>query len=74
MFVLVQVVLDLDETLVCAHETSSLPAGIRSTAIAAGLEWFEFKCVSSEKVGQSFDHSHFHPFPPSSSSETSYHV
>ncbi|KAE9444942.1 hypothetical protein C3L33_23161, partial [Rhododendron williamsianum] len=44
------VVLDLDETLVCAHETSSLPAGIRSTAIAAGLEWFEFKCVSSEKV------------------------
>lgn len=48
---LVQVVLDLDETLICAYETSSLPAGIRTTAIEAGLEWFELECVSSEKVG-----------------------
>ncbi|XP_058212421.1 uncharacterized protein LOC131324467 [Rhododendron vialii] len=46
------VVLDLDETLVCAYETSSLPAVIRSTAIAGGLEWFELKFVSSEKEFQ----------------------
>lgn len=46
------VVLDLDETLVCAYETSSLTAGIRTTAIEAGLEWFELECVSSEKEFQ----------------------
>ena len=45
-----QVVLDLDETLVCAYETSSLPATIRNQAIEAGLKWFELECVSSDKV------------------------
>ncbi|KAH7844636.1 hypothetical protein Vadar_030132 [Vaccinium darrowii] len=49
---LVQVVLDLDETLICAYETSSLSAGIRTTAIEAGLEWFELECVSLEKEFQ----------------------
>ncbi|XAR68814.1 Phosphoprotein phosphatase [Bertholletia excelsa] len=44
------VVLDLDETLVCAYETSSLPAAIRTRAIEGGLKWFELKCVSSEKL------------------------
>ncbi|XP_057497858.1 uncharacterized protein LOC130782541 isoform X2 [Actinidia eriantha] len=43
------IVLDLDETLVCAYDTSSLPAAIRTRAIEAGLKWFELECVSSEK-------------------------
>ncbi|KAL6336516.1 hypothetical protein AAG906_022457 [Vitis piasezkii] len=43
------VVLDLDETLVCAYETSSLPAHLRTQAIEAGLKWFELECVSSDK-------------------------
>ncbi|PSS34471.1 CTD small phosphatase-like protein [Actinidia chinensis var. chinensis] len=42
-------VLDLDETLVCAYETSSLPASVRSQAIEAGLKWFELECISSDK-------------------------
>lgn len=52
-----QVVLDLDETLVCAYETSSLPASIRNQAIESGLKWFELECVSSDKVSyMSFVH------------------
>ncbi|XVE52492.1 hypothetical protein DITRI_Ditri02bG0126400 [Diplodiscus trichospermus] len=43
------VVLDLDETLVCAYETSSLPASLRNQATDAGLKWFELECVSSDK-------------------------
>ncbi|KAJ8764052.1 hypothetical protein K2173_004943 [Erythroxylum novogranatense] len=43
------VVLDLDETLVCAYETSSLPIVLRNQAIEAGLKWFELECVSSDK-------------------------
>ncbi|CAM8892187.1 unnamed protein product [Rhodiola kirilowii] len=43
------VVLDLDETLVCAYETSSLPAVLRSQATEAGLTWFELECLSSDK-------------------------
>ncbi|CAF2058922.1 unnamed protein product [Brassica oleracea var. botrytis] len=43
------VVLDLDETLVCAYETSSLPAALRNQAIDAGLNWFELECLSSDK-------------------------
>ncbi|KAF9593894.1 hypothetical protein IFM89_025930 [Coptis chinensis] len=42
-------VLDLDETLVCAYETSSLPVILRSQATEAGLSWFELECVSSDK-------------------------
>jgi RNA polymerase II subunit A small phosphatase-like protein len=44
------VVLDLDETLVCAYETSSVPAMIHTQAMEAGLKWFEIQCVSSDKV------------------------
>ncbi|XP_073016411.1 uncharacterized protein [Primulina eburnea] len=44
-----KVVLDLDETLVCAYETSSLPAVLRSQATEAGLKWFELECISSDK-------------------------
>ncbi|XP_039021664.1 uncharacterized protein LOC120153865 isoform X1 [Hibiscus syriacus] len=43
------VVLDLDETLVCAYETSSLPPSLRNQATDAGLKWFELECVSSDK-------------------------
>lgn len=45
-----QVVLDLDETLVSAYETSSLPHNLRTQAIEAGLKWFELECISSTKV------------------------
>ncbi|KAK6933009.1 FCP1 homology domain, partial [Dillenia turbinata] len=43
------VVLDLDETLVCAYETSSLPPIVRTQAVEAGLKCFQLECVSSEK-------------------------
>ncbi|KAJ8535409.1 hypothetical protein K7X08_023129 [Anisodus acutangulus] len=43
------VVLDLDETLVCAYETSSLPNIVRTEATEAGLKWFELECISSDK-------------------------
>ncbi|OAY38405.1 CTD nuclear envelope phosphatase 1 homolog [Manihot esculenta] len=43
------VVLDLDETLICAYETSSLPAILRNQATEAGLKCFELECVSSDK-------------------------
>uniref|UniRef100_A0A7C8Z8H9 Protein-serine/threonine phosphatase n=1 Tax=Opuntia streptacantha TaxID=393608 RepID=A0A7C8Z8H9_OPUST len=43
------VVLDLDETLVCAYETSCLPPTLCTQATEAGLKWFELECVSSEK-------------------------
>ncbi|THG08467.1 CTD small phosphatase-like protein [Camellia sinensis] len=43
-----KVVLDLDETLVCAYETSSLPAALRTLAVEAGLKCFELECVCSE--------------------------
>ncbi|KAK4718159.1 hypothetical protein R3W88_016497 [Solanum pinnatisectum] len=43
------VVLDLDETLICAYETSSLPNNVRTQATEAGLKWFELECTSSDK-------------------------
>uniref|UniRef100_A0A7N0TPJ8 FCP1 homology domain-containing protein n=1 Tax=Kalanchoe fedtschenkoi TaxID=63787 RepID=A0A7N0TPJ8_KALFE len=46
------VVLDLDETLVCAYETSSLPAVLRNQATEAGLTWFELECLSSDKESE----------------------
>ncbi|KAJ8769449.1 hypothetical protein K2173_002939 [Erythroxylum novogranatense] len=46
------VVLDLDETLVCAFETSSLPVVLRNQAIEAGLKWFELECVASDKESE----------------------
>lgn len=45
-----QIVLDLDETLICAYESSTLPAVIRNQAIEAGLKSFELECFSSDKV------------------------
>lgn len=42
--------LDLDETLVCAYDRSSLPAELRAQAIKAGLNWFDLECVCSDKV------------------------
>lgn len=49
-----QVVLDLDETLVCAYETSTLPTVLHNQAIEAGLKWFDLECISSDKVIQHF--------------------
>ncbi|KAE8706479.1 Haloacid dehalogenase-like hydrolase (HAD) superfamily protein isoform 2 [Hibiscus syriacus] len=43
------VVLDLDETLVCAYETSSLPPSLRNQATDVGVKCFELECVSSDK-------------------------
>ncbi|KAL1544753.1 protein-serine/threonine phosphatase [Salvia divinorum] len=43
------VVFDLDETLVCAYETSSLPAMLRSQATDSGINWLELECISSDK-------------------------
>lgn len=50
-------VLDLDETLVCAYETSSLPDSVRMQATDAGLTWFELECIASEKVRNSSIHT-----------------
>ncbi|PWZ09682.1 Mitochondrial import inner membrane translocase subunit TIM50 [Zea mays] len=44
------VVLDLDETLVCAYESSSLPSTMRTHAVEAGLHRFDMECVLSEKA------------------------
>lgn len=46
------VVLDLDETLVCAYESSTLPGIIQTRAIEAGLKWFEMECVSPDKESE----------------------
>jgi len=43
-------VLDLDETLVSAYESSSLPAIVRTQAVEAGLHCFDMECISSDKV------------------------
>ncbi|CAO2166915.1 unnamed protein product, partial [Urochloa humidicola] len=43
------VVLDLDETLVSAYESSSLPAIVRTQAVEAGLHCFDMECISSDK-------------------------
>eukprot|EP00262_Sarcandra_glabra_P009145 TRINITY_DN23174_c0_g1_i1.p1 TRINITY_DN23174_c0_g1~~TRINITY_DN23174_c0_g1_i1.p1 ORF type:complete len:300 (-),score=34.65 TRINITY_DN23174_c0_g1_i1:325-1224(-) len=43
------IVLDLDETLVCAYETSSLPAIVRIQATEAGLKCFELECISMDR-------------------------
>ncbi|TVU19732.1 hypothetical protein EJB05_35901 [Eragrostis curvula] len=44
------VVLDLDETLVSAYESSSLPASLRTQAVEAGLHCFDMECISSDKA------------------------
>ncbi|KAK8928456.1 Mitochondrial import inner membrane translocase subunit TIM50 [Platanthera zijinensis] len=44
-----KVVLDLDETLVCAYETSTLHPVIRKHATEAGLDCFELECFSGEE-------------------------
>ena len=45
-----KVVLDLDETLVCAYESCSLAPAVRSQAIEGGLNWFEMECVTVDQV------------------------
>ncbi|XP_044508777.1 CTD nuclear envelope phosphatase 1 homolog [Mangifera indica] len=46
------VVLDLDETLVCAYETSTLPVSLCTQATEAGVKWFELECYSSDKENE----------------------
>ncbi|GJM92656.1 hypothetical protein PR202_ga09146 [Eleusine coracana subsp. coracana] len=48
------VVLDLDETLVSAYESSSLPAIVRTQAVEAGLQCFDMECISSDKKTSEF--------------------
>uniref|UniRef100_A0A452ZB30 FCP1 homology domain-containing protein n=1 Tax=Aegilops tauschii subsp. strangulata TaxID=200361 RepID=A0A452ZB30_AEGTS len=55
-----QVVLDLDETLVCAYESSSLPATVRTQAVEAGLHCFDMEGISSDKASM---WPSFPPFP-----------
>ncbi|GLU16456.1 hypothetical protein SLE2022_328890 [Rubroshorea leprosula] len=65
------VILDLDETLVCAFETSTLPLALRNQATEAGLKWFELECMSSDKDFEGkpkvnyvivFEHPRLHEF------------
>jgi RNA polymerase II subunit A small phosphatase-like protein len=49
-----QVVLDLDETLVCAYESTALPQSLHSQALRSGIKWFELQCVAIEKVATFF--------------------
>ncbi|KAJ4795945.1 CTD small phosphatase-like protein [Rhynchospora pubera] len=46
---IVQVVLDLDEMLVCTYETSSFLALLRSQAIESSIKCFELECTPSDK-------------------------
>ncbi|XP_047059831.1 CTD small phosphatase-like protein isoform X2 [Lolium rigidum] len=43
------VVLDLDETLVSAYESSGLPPIVRAQAVEAGLHCFDMECISTDK-------------------------
>ncbi|KAJ1686588.1 hypothetical protein LUZ63_017978 [Rhynchospora breviuscula] len=49
-FKIVQVVLDLDEMLLCAYEMSGLLALLQSQAIESGIKCFELECTLSDKV------------------------
>ncbi|KAL6135015.1 hypothetical protein ACLB2K_067243 [Fragaria x ananassa] len=44
------VVLDLDETLVCAYKTSSVPAIVRTQATDAGMKWLKIECKRVETL------------------------
>jgi hypothetical protein len=47
-------VLDLDETLVSAYESSGLPPIVRAQAVEAGLHCFDMECISTDKVPNFF--------------------
>lgn len=46
------VVLDLDETLVCAYESSGLPHFLHAQSTQPGIESFELQCISADKDGE----------------------
>lgn len=46
------VVLDLDETLVCAYESSGLPHFLHAQSTQLGIESFELQCISIDKDGE----------------------
>eukprot|EP00897_Mesotaenium_endlicherianum_P003282 jgi/Mesen1/2982/ME000176S02023 len=43
------VVLDLDETLVCAYNSAGLPPGVHANALHGGISWFTLQCYAAEK-------------------------
>lgn len=45
---LVQIVLDLDETLVCAYSTEGLPAQLHTAACQGGIQWFTLDCAAPD--------------------------
>lgn len=47
------VVLDLDETLVCAYDSQGLPPLLHSHAVRLGVQWFQLQCAAfDEKDGR----------------------
>ncbi|GAQ90057.1 hypothetical protein KFL_005940020 [Klebsormidium nitens] len=42
------VVLDLDETLVCAYNSAGLPSSIHQHAAQNGVRWFQLQCTANE--------------------------
>lgn len=46
------VVLDLDETLVCAYESSGLPHFLHAQSTQLGIESFDLQCISVDKDGE----------------------
>ncbi|XP_024521892.1 probable phosphatase PSR2 isoform X1 [Selaginella moellendorffii] len=43
------VILDLDETLVCAYDSAGLPPGLHSRAVNTGMTWFQLECLAADK-------------------------
>lgn len=46
------VVLDLDETLVCAYESAGLPHFLHAQSTQLGIKSFELQCISIDKDGE----------------------
>ena len=47
-----QIVLDLDETLICAYNSLALPGHIHAAAASGGVRWFSLLCNTLEQVGR----------------------
>lgn len=53
------IVLDLDETLVCAYNSAGLPATVHQAAVKGGIQWFPLECNSPDlPTNGSPDQSH----------------
>eukprot|EP00850_Spirogloea_muscicola_P005304 SM000024S07766 [mRNA] locus=s24:325094:327146:- [translate_table: standard] len=42
------IVLDLDETLVCAYNSAGLPPSVHQNALKSGVSWFQLQCFTQE--------------------------